>query len=212
VRGTSNVVNALYDAEALMRWDSELGMRVHRGFDAMARVVYEDLKPRLDLSRPLVLFGHSLGAAEVVLLSLLLERDGYKVLRVYSSGQPKVTDHEGAVKCKTLPLLRISCELDPVPFLPPRVAAPQRPYEQFGKEIILLDGPYYTVSQGRLEEESESGAIWGLLKQTGARTAIRLHLIANYLVMLRGKDKEAIEVPYADRLRYLSEPTRQPAT
>jgi hypothetical protein len=202
VRGTANVVNALYDAEARMEWMPELGMRVHRGFASMARVIYQDLRPRLDGSRPLVLFGHSLGAAEAVLVGLLLERDGYPVRRVYGSGQPKITDAEGAARYAGFPVLRVSCELDPVPLLPPRLVALEHPYVHFGPEIILLDGPYYAESPVRREAEARAGSVWAVLKQTGARDAIRDHLIPNYLDKVRGKQSGAVEVPYADRLRY----------
>lgn len=203
VRGTANVINAVYDAEVLPRWNTELGMRVHRGFDAMARVLYEDLRPRLDRGRAIVLFGHSLGAAEALLLGLLLEHDGYAVRQVYSSGQPKVTDRQGAARYATFAVLRVSGELDPVPFLPPRLASPENPYEQFGREIILLDGPWYAEAQARAENEARSGSVWALIRESGARTTLAEHMIETYLEKLQGKETAAIEAPYEYRRRYL---------
>ncbi len=201
VRGTVNVRNAVYDAEVGMAWSEALGMRVHRGFETMARVLYRDVRPRLDPGRDIVVFGHSLGAAEAVLLGLLLERDGYRVRQVYASGQPKVTDEKGAETHADFPVLRVSCELDPVPFLPP--ASPERPYAHFGREIVLLDGMWYTEAAVRAESEARSGAAWKLIKQTGARAALRDHGIDNYIDKLRTKVVSALEAPYEDRMRYL---------
>jgi triacylglycerol lipase len=196
VRGTANVVNALYDAEARMVWNEALGMRVHRGFSAMAGELLESVRPLLRRDAGIVIYGHSLGAAEAVLLGILLDREGFAVLRVYASGMPKVTDAMGAALWTGFPLLRISCEHDPVPFLPPRVAAPERPYMHFGREIILLDGTLYADAPGHTIVEEQAGSVWGVLKQTGARAAIREHLIGSYLEKLRPKVRGAEKVPW----------------
>jgi triacylglycerol lipase len=197
VRGTANVVNALYDAEARMVWSEALGMRVHRGFSAMAGELLENVRPLLVRDKGIVIFGHSLGAAEAVLLGILLDREGFPVLRVYASGQPKVTDATGAALRVAFPVLRVSCEHDPVPFLPPRVAASERPYMHFGREIILLDGRLYAEALEHSIIEEQAGSAWGLLKALGARAAIRAHLIGSYLEKLRPKAEGAVKVPWA---------------
>jgi predicted lipase len=115
IRGTANTSNAFSDLEFTKRRDPRLGINLHRGFAAMALAVYEDLVPRLRPGYELVIFGHSLGAAEATILGMLLSPDGWKVTRVYASGSPRVTDAEGARKFENLPVLRIINEGDPVP-------------------------------------------------------------------------------------------------
>jgi hypothetical protein len=81
------------------------GVSVHGGLLSLARSVYKDVKPFIDLTAPdhrLVLTGHSVGGSlSVLLLLLMVEDEGVqfvrdKVLRVYTFGSPPVasTPHD----------------------------------------------------------------------------------------------------------------------
>ena len=78
------------------------GVLVHGGLLSLARSIYKDVKPFIDLTAPqhrLVLTGHSVGGSLAVLLLFLMVQDKDfgvqfvrdKVLRVYTFGAPPVT-------------------------------------------------------------------------------------------------------------------------
>ena len=172
--------------------------------DGMA--AYDYLIQREDiLPEDIVPYGHSLGAAEATILGMLLSADGWRVARVYASGSPRITDAAGAAACGSLPLVRIVNEGDPVPLLPPRtLISPADPYVHIGDAVVLLDGPYYCV----LGEESKSEPLamdfWRSLKTNSLRSDVKEHFIASYIERIRPKAVEAVEVPAADRARYIS--------
>jgi len=204
IRGTANRQNAISDMEVAKRGSEKLGVNLHRGFENMAMAVYEDILPRLRPGYELVIFGHSLGAAEATILGLLLSADGWQVARVYASGSPRVTDAAGAAAFASLPLIRIVNEGDPVPLLPPRtLISPADPYVHIGDAVVLLDGPYYCV----LGEESKSEPLavdfWRSLKTNTLRGDVKEHFIASYIERIRPKAAGAVEVPAADRARYI---------
>jgi len=205
IRGTANRQNALADMKVAKRRNAKLGINFHRGFEDMAMAVYKEIVPRLRPGYQLVIFGHSLGAAEATILGLLLSADGWQVARVYASGSPRVTDAAGAALCGSLPLIRIVNEGDPVPLLPPRtLISPADPYVHIGDAVALLDGPYYCV----LGEESKSEPLavdfWRSLKTNTLRSDVNEHFIASYIERIRPKAVEAVEVPAADRARYIA--------
>ncbi len=200
IRGTANRQNALADMAVVKRMNARLGINFHRGFEDMAMAVYSDIVPRLRPGYQLVIFGHSLGAAEATILGLLLSADGAQVARVYASGSPRVTDAAGAALCGSLPLIRIVNEGDPVPLLPPlTLISPADPYVHIGDAVVLLDGAFYCV----LGEESKSEPLavdfWQSLKTNTLRGDVKEHFIASYLERIRPKAVKAVEVPAADR-------------
>ena len=147
IRGTANLKNALLDLESWKIKSAILGINLHAGFERAADAVYEDLKPRLKREFPIVVVGHSLGAAEAIIVGMLLARDGFNLEKIVASGLPKVTDEAGWAKYSGLPLIRVVGAYDPVPFLPPRDLYRASPYTQSGKLLMLLDGPYVTVAE-----------------------------------------------------------------
>lgn len=147
IRGTANLKNALLDLASWKIRSVALGIDLHAGFERAADAVYEDLKPRLKREFPIVVVGHSLGAAEAVIVGMFLARDGYPLDKIVASGLPKVTDDAGWAKYSKLPLIRVVGAFDPVPFLPPRDLYRASPYAQSGKLLMLLDGPYVTVAE-----------------------------------------------------------------
>jgi len=210
IRGTANRQNALADMQVAKRRSIRLGINLHRGFDDMAMAVYEDILPRLRPGYDLVIFGHSLGAAEATILGLLLSADGQRVTRVYASGSPRLTDAAGAAAFASLPLVRIVNEGDPVPLLPPRtLVSPLDPYVHIGDAVVLLDGPHYCVLGEDSESEPLAVDFWRSLKTNTLAGDVKEHFIASYIERIRPKVAGAVEVPAADRARYLgAQPSR----
>ncbi len=207
IRGTVTRQNAFTDLEYAKRRDVRLGINLHRGFMSYATAVFEDLVPRLRPGYEVVIFGHSLGAAEATIVGMLLSTDGWKVTRVYASGSPRVTDAEGARKFSNLPVLRIINEGDPVPLLPPRIlVSPHDPYVHLGPAVLLLDGPYFCTLGEQYCDEVLGPEVWRTVSASGLRADIMEHLILAYLDRLVPKPAGPVEVPWADRRSYVTLP------
>jgi len=197
IRGTVNLKNSLYDLRIHRRRNDRLGIRLHSGFQAMAEALYQDLRPRLDRGCRLTLMGHSLGAAEALILGLLLEHDGFRV-RVFASGPPRVTDAAGAQRYARFPVLRILNAEDPVPLLP------AHRYRHLGPALVLLDGPFFCYLPADFPEGGPGPELLANARQ-GERfpEQLREHLILDYLIRLEPKITGAVQVPFAERYRYL---------
>ena len=207
IRGTANTKNAFSDVEFSKRRDARLGINLHHGFRDMAAAVYDDILPRLRRGYELMIFGHSLGAAEATILGMLLSTDGWKVTQVYASGSPRLTDAEGARKFAGLPVVRIINEGDPVPLLPPRtLVSPADPYVHLGPAVVLLDGPYFCMLGEQYGDEALGPDFWRSVKVIGLRADIREHFFLSYLERLGPKLEGPVEVSWADRERYLARP------
>ncbi len=204
IRGTANRQNAIADMQVAKRRSAKLGINLHRGFEDMAAVLYDDILPRLRPGYELVIFGHSLGAAEATILGLMLSVDGWRVSRVYASGSPRVTDAAGALAFGPLPLIRIVNEGDPVPLLPPRtLVSPADPYVHIGDAVVLLDGPYYCLLAEQSRKEPLAEDFWRSLKANTLRGDVKEHFIAAYIERIRPKAAGAVEVPAPDRALYV---------
>lgn len=207
IRGTANFRNALSDINFEPERDAKLKIELHEGFASMARAVYTDVLPRLRKDYSVAIFGHSLGAAEAVILGMLLSVDGFDVTQIYASGQPRVTNAEGAMKYGSLPILRIVDEADPVPNLPPMtLPSASNHYVHFGTELYLLDGPYYSLVGRDTGDDALSNDVWRALTKAGEDTPIRNHYMTGYITHLTPKLTSAIQVPYADRAKYIASP------
>jgi Lipase (class 3) len=207
IRGTANWTNAVFDARVRRHWNAELGIELHKGFEEMATALLQDLVPRLRPGGEIVIFGHSLGAAEAVILGLLLDHRGYAVRRVYASGQPRVTDTAGAQRYADFPVLRIVNEDDAVPLLPSaRSTFPSRSYRHFGDALMLLDGPYYVYFRGDYVNEKLGGLLWNNLLHGHLLEEFHEHAIGNYLLRLAPKSEAALQVLFRDRMRFISGP------
>jgi hypothetical protein len=203
IRGTANLRNALYDLRIGMHHSQKLGINLHHGFEMMAMALYADILPRLRKDFDIVLFGHSLGAAEAVVLGMLLDLDHYRVTMIYASGQPRVTDAAGEKAFDHLPILRIINVDDPVPYLPPRaIDSRTDPFVHIGPAVVLLKGPYYALIGEDRGDEALAGAFWGTLAQEGPVEPVIDHLIPAYLEYLMPKLTAAEQVPWADRKQY----------
>jgi pimeloyl-ACP methyl ester carboxylesterase len=207
IRGTANWTNAVFDVRIRRHWNAELGIELHKGFEEMAAALLQDLVPRLRPDRELVLFGHSLGAAEAVILGLQLDHQGYSVRRVYASGQPRLTDTAGAMRYGGFPVLRIVNGDDPVPLLPSvRDLFPARSYCHFGDALMLLDGPYYAYFHGDYVNERLGAVLWNNLLHGRLLEEFHEHSIGNYILRIAPKLEAALQVPFRDRMRYLYVP------
>lgn len=207
IRGTTNWTNAAFDARIHRQWNVELGVELHKGFEEMAEALLQDLLPRLEPGRELVLFGHSLGAAEALILGLLLGGRGYPVRQVYASGQPRITDAAGALKFAGFPVLRIVNENDPVPLLPASRDIPSaRSYRHFGGALVLLDGPYFAYFQGDYVNEELGAVLWDNLVHGKLLEEFHEHSMKNYLLRIAPKLREAVQVPFGNRLLYIGGP------
>lgn len=93
-----------------------MGIRLHHGFERAATLVFEDVRPRLAPKLPILVCGHSLGAAEAIIVGMLLSKAGYRVDKIAASGPPKVTDAAGIAAYASLPAILVTAAFDPVPF------------------------------------------------------------------------------------------------
>ncbi len=204
IRGTANLRNAQADMDYGLHHNGKLGIDLHKGFEELALAVYKDILPRLRPDYQIVIFGHSLGAAEAVILAMLLWTDHYDVVQVYASGAPRVTTPAGREKFGFLPILRIVNPGDPVPFLPPwDIISSKEPYVHLGEAVLLLDGPYYCLLSQDLGDAALDSAYRPMASSQSLGRQIDRHLTPGYLARLRPKVGSAIQVPFADRDQYL---------
>ena len=146
IRGTVNLKNAIFDLEFMKDRSEALGIYLHSGFEKVATALYVDLRPRLPPGYSIRVTGHSLGAAEAMIVGMLLSGDGFAVSKVVAFAPPKITDAEGWSRYANLPVVRVAGPFDPVPFLPPKGPVyGRKPYVQGGDLILLLDGPKFTI-------------------------------------------------------------------
>jgi hypothetical protein len=186
IRGTVNLRNALLDLQLTKRRSESLGINLHGGFEKAAFALFEDLRPRLPRGYSIRVTGHSLGAAEAIILGMILSQEGYPLERVLASAPPKVTDEEGWASFPDLPLMRVVGAFDPVPFLPPRRLMYGRdPYVQGGAALLLLDGTRFSLLESAYFDDLPAA-----LRQAGSeglRFEAADHLLPIYLERLLPK-------------------------
>ncbi len=201
VRGTANLANVKEDAEYLASRNPKLGIYVHSGFDADTLALYRDIKPYLQPGYDTIVTGHSLGAAISTLLMLYLHEDGYTLLPSMNFGQPKVTNLAGAAKYEFLPLTRVVDENDVVPDLPPAdlLDSLHGRYVHFGREVVLLPGPFYAYLQQHMAIEKSVDSFWDNLGDE----SVSEHFMVHYIAHIRPKLQREQQIKYSERERYL---------
>ena len=145
--------------------DGDLGP-VHPGFLAGIRETWSALRPLLE--QPVVVTGHSLGAARATILTALMSLDGFRPLRRVVFGEPKpgfsklahIVNGAGRSYCATNHTAR---ERDPVTMLP----------MSFPPEEYVHSGPLAFLA---VEPEPELHAQLGLFALHDMRTY--LHALA----------------------------------
>lgn len=148
IRGTDDKANTWQDIEIALVKNNYLGINLHRGFQNDTKAIHADIKPYLKRDYSMRITGHSLGGAIAIILADYLVKDGYKVERVVTFGQPKVTDLEGKSITRS-GITRVAHDKDVVPMLPPSgfPFANKSGYQHFGPEVILRDARKYVYLQ-----------------------------------------------------------------
>jgi hypothetical protein len=205
IRGTANLKNILLDLEFLHEVDPFLGIPLHRGFAKAAREVLTDIRPLLIKDYKIRINGHSLGGGEAVVLSMLLEHEGFDVIQVITFGQPKVTNQIGIDKFSDkIPLHRVVHAHDPIPTVPPiELIYGRDRFRHFGNETIILKDAYYTFLPGHIAKHPLATSFWMGLKSQNFMDELLAHRMSAYMQDLEPKLKNAISVPFEDRDKYL---------
>lgn len=203
IRGTANFKNFVVDSEFPKVRDSNLGIYLHDGFKKATDELYTNLKPLVEPYREtyeINITGHSLGAAMAAILMIYMEEDKFKLNKIITFGQPKVTNEAGAKKYENTSLLRIVDEEDVVPLLPVRTAVVGTTghYEHFGTEVILLKNEFFVFLEEKKVEEIKDSSFWSNIFDE----RIKDHLMENYIKHIKLKLEKQTEVPYDSRLSY----------
>jgi hypothetical protein len=200
IRGTDNFKNALVDAQTWKEKNPVLGIRLHDGFDRSATLLYKDVSQFLDRKIPVVVVGHSLGAAQAMIVGMYLQKDGYALEKIIAAGPPKVTDAEGWAVYRDLPVILIAGAYDPVPFLPPEILYPKAPFIHQKPVLMLLDGVYATaMPQAYYNNMKKASAD---AKMAGEKLNFADHLPLPYVLRLDGKAREQQFVSPESWLQY----------
>jgi hypothetical protein len=201
VRGTNNDKNLGEDLDITVREDRKFDIPVHAGFDAAARAIYNDVKPRLKPGYETYVTGHSLGGAVAAILAIYLIEDGVEVERVVTFGQPRFTTTDGAKRLGFLPLMRIVDENDIIPMVAPSTYLDPQfgPYDQVGPEVILLNGPDFVFLPSHDATRIDVGEFWRSL----TFASLKDHDMKYYLARIASKFSGAKEVPYDNKEKYV---------
>ncbi|WP_317932938.1 lipase family protein [Halioxenophilus sp. WMMB6] len=194
VRGTDNFANSLEDANFHFSKNRQLGIWVHRGFDEDAAQIYDQIIDLLPPHYPVLLTGHSLGAAVSALLMIYLQAAGFQIGHSYNFGQPKFTNKEGVQKYRSLPLTRVVDENDLVPLVPPidLIDELHGGYEHMSPEIILLRENFYAYLEEHDAERKSVGSFWRNLPSE----SVSAHFVKNYIFNIKNKLGTALQVPF----------------
>jgi hypothetical protein len=115
-RGSENNQNWIDGLSSELTYKDELGHKVHKGYNAVASGIYEQLvnESIINKDSKIYLTGGSMGHAVSVVLALYLNKHGYDVEKVYGFAGPKVTDYDYG----HLPVINVLNLRDPVIYLP----------------------------------------------------------------------------------------------
>lgn len=186
IRGTQNKKNIWQDASVFLIKDDRLGFRLHRGFRDTSLKVYEDLKPHLNDDYDMRVTGHSLGGAIALILTNYMYRDGYRMERLVTFGQPKVTDDKSDTQYRRDNpdidrITRVVHEDDPIALVPPVGLAVR--YGHVGPEVILRQGPDYVYISTHQADRLSIGEFW----RNFGHNEPKAHFMVGYLANIRGK-------------------------
>lgn len=195
VRGSTNLDHVMLNMAVRLVFDPHIGIRLHQGFGHTAAALYQDARPHLKPGYTISTTGHSLGGAVALILAMHLNADNYKLDKIITFGQPKVTDMNGAQRYTHLNILRVTTEKDPVPLFPPfSIMDMKMPevYWHVGNELLLYPG--FAYSQLSAGDSMLRAA--DLFTQMPDENNIRHHYMSSYLKLLVPKLSNAAFVPY----------------
>lgn len=204
IRGTANARNIEEDVEIGVHKTRTAPIPLADGFGNVARILYEDAAPHLDKQRRTFVTGHSLGGAVAAILALHLIADGYSVDRVVTFGQPRFLTSAGLksedVRQLESVLTRVVDGNDIVPMLPRshRTVSEYGPFEHVGREIILLDGPYFVYLQNHVADHLNAAP-----SVRSLATELSNHRMVHYMDRLLPKVSTSTPVRYEDRSKYM---------
>jgi triacylglycerol lipase len=210
IRGTANWKNVLEDVDFTVRQSPDAAIPVSAGFDLVARQILVDVRTRFSKQHRTSVTGHSLGGAVAALLAFYLIEEGYEVVHVVTFGQPRFTTSDavrsGRLRALSSVLTRVVDENDVIPMLPPGSARTDGhgPFEHVGREIIVLDGPYYVDLPIHAADRLSVDESW----REWASARLVDHHMANYLARLLTKSALAVSVPYEDREKFVTRRAR----
>jgi len=210
IRGTCNSHNAMQDINFFRSKSFRLDIELHKGFHKTAEMIADDLISRLDKTWSTYVTGHSLGAAEALIVSWYLDYSGHTVSECINFGQPKVTSSQGIRKMRgKIKLTRVVNETDVVPLVPPSGTHIHR-YAHTGELIKLLDdGKYcyleepdslnFGVNSFWLFAARESFSFYEIGKE------LPDHFMDSYIENIDNIIKKGEEVKWSERLKYLKD-------
>lgn len=188
LRGSTTAQNWIQDAKFFkVEDDWAKNAKVHKGFYQSAREVFGVAKSHLYKSYDTKITGHSLGGGVAILIGAYLKHHKYKVKEIITFGQPRITNKEGAITLKHLPLERVTVELDLVPSLPPKILG----YRHFGKNLVIDHNEAFQsvslVESNKRDSDKTLQAWDDLDKNFGVmKTNFQSHRLRNYLKNLYG--------------------------
>ena len=210
IRGTSNSHNALQDIKFFKDKSFRLGIELHTGFHRTAEMIADDLLARLDKTWTTWLTGHSLGAAEALIVAWYLDYSGHNIAECITFGQPKLTDSHGIRKMRgKIKVTRIVNETDVVPLVPPAGTHMNR-YAHLGDMIKLLDdGKYcYLAEPDSLNFGVNSFWLWTARESFSfyeMGKELPDHFMTGYIENIDKIIDTGEEVLWKDRLKYIND-------
>lgn len=200
VRGTVDDTNWKLDRDKRIVRDDRSGVLLHRGFRQAADAIFQDIKPRLKPDYTTYLTGHSLGGAVAAILGIYLWDEAFKLGGIYTFGQPKFTNLQGATTYRNLPLLRVVYQNDTVSLLPNETRGDKQQFVHIGPVLNLLTGPYYLYGTAEQATQFSENSFRKMLFQI----SLPDHKIKWYLQSLRDKQAGTKRVRFRDRNKYIT--------
>jgi len=152
-RGTRDLQDWMQDGKVektnvLLKSPDTKDLLVHKGFLEDALSLYSKIAHRLtDTTMPLLITGHSKGAAEATIIAYMLGRRAYNIKKVVTYASPRVgnsgfkASYQRILGSRTF---RVAAAGDLVPLVPGIFCPPRDGYRHVGNEVFLRpDGRYY---------------------------------------------------------------------
>lgn len=208
IRGTDNSHNALQDINFLKDKSFRLGINLHTGFHRTAELIADDLLTRLDRTYSIYVTGHSLGAAQALIVAWYLDYSNFNIAECITFGQPKVTDSVGTRKMRgKIKLTRVVNETDVVALVPPTGTHRSR-YAHLGTLIKLLEGGKYCYLEEPDSLNHGVNSFWLFAAEESLSfyevgKELPDHYMTSYVSNLDAIIEHGEEIDWRDRMKYL---------